>query len=90
MQLDDIKRLAELARMDITEEEMKGIIKDIDPVLAYVDQLKSVDTDSSPVYELKNVGREDEVTNETGRYTEDILREAPDTEKGYVKVKKVL
>ncbi len=88
--IEDIKRLAELARIDVNEEEMKGIINDIDPVLAYVDQLKSVEVDASPTYELKNVGREDEIGNESGSYTEVILREAPDTDKGYIKVHKVL
>ncbi len=91
MELSDIKKLADLARINMTEEEMASIAKDIDPVLEYVDQLKSVVVSSdTPFSLLKNIGREDVVSNESGGYTDAILREAPDTEKGYVKVKKVL
>lgn len=86
-----MKKLADLARINMTEEEMVSIIKDIGPVLEYVDQIKSVVvSESAPFSLLKNVGRDDIVQNESGGCTDVILREAPDTEKGYIKVKKVL
>jgi len=98
MQLSDIKKLAELARIDMSEEEMVGIAKDFDPILAYVSQVQealklsdNMSHDKKPEdYFLHNVMRADVVTNERGQYTEKILSNAPEVEDGYLKVKKIL
>lgn len=39
---------------------------------------------------VKNVLREDGVPHESGKFTEALLAQAPKTEKGYIKVKKIL
>lgn len=97
MQLADIKKLADLARIDMSESEMEGLAKDFDPVLAYVGQvqeaLKSNDEiaeNKTDDYPLHNVMREDVVTNKQGEYTEKIVAEMPDTQDGYLKVKQIL
>lgn len=98
MKLEDIKKLADLARVDMSDEEMTRIAKDFDPILAYVGQVQEAlklkdnkEDDKNPEdYFLHNVMREDVVTNERGQYTEKILDDAPDTENGYIKVKQIL
>jgi len=100
MQLEDIKKLADLARIDMSEEEMKGIAKDFDPILAYVGQVQEASKlisarqglaeKKSEDYFLYNVMREDVVTNNRGEYTEKILNNAPDRENGFLKVKQIL
>jgi aspartyl-tRNA(Asn)/glutamyl-tRNA(Gln) amidotransferase subunit C len=97
MQLEDVKKLANLARIDMSESEMEEIAKDFDSILAYVDQIRKVSASSakqglaeSEDYFLQNVMREDVVTNKTGEYTEKILKNAPDTESGFLKVKQIL
>lgn len=98
MQLEDIKKLADLARIDMSEEEMTGIAKDFEPILAYVGQVKealelseNISHDKKPEdYFLHNVGREDIVTNKRGEYTEKIMNEMPDTQDGFLKVKQIL
>ena len=40
MKLEDIKKLADLARIDMSDEEMEGMAKDFDPILAYVGQVQ--------------------------------------------------
>lgn len=98
MKLEDIKKLAGLARIDMSEEEMVGIAKDFDPILAYVGQVqeaiklnKNIKESQKPENNfLHNVMREDVVTNNRGEYTEDILANAPDTENGFLKVKQIL
>lgn len=100
MQLEDVKKLADLARIDISDDEMKGIAKDFDAILAYVGQVQEasklknvVDTESekSPdSYSLKNVIRDDVITNKREEYTEKILADAPDTQDGFLKVKQIL
>jgi aspartyl-tRNA(Asn)/glutamyl-tRNA(Gln) amidotransferase subunit C len=91
MQLDDIKKLAEMARIDMSEEELKEIANDFDSILAYVGQVELVSVASSEKnYILENVTRDDVVTNPAGTYTDNILAEMPDTQDGFLKVKQIL
>lgn len=98
MTLDDIKKLAEMSRIDMPEEEMEGLIKDFDSILAYVGQVQEVSKlgkdealhENPGNYFLQNIMREDIATNESGKYKEDILANAPDTQNGYLKVKQIL
>lgn len=98
MTLDDIKKLAEMSRIDMAEEEIEGLIKDFDSILAYVGQVQEVSKlgknealhENSDNYFLQNVMREDVVTNESGKYKDDILANAPETQDGYLKVKQIL
>ena len=98
MQLEDIKKLAVLARIDMSDEEMVKIAKDFDPILAYVGQVQEalklsegISLDKKPEnYFLHNVMREDIITNNRGEYTEKIIAEMPDTQDGFLKVKQIL
>ncbi len=98
MQLEDIKKLAQLARIDMSDEEMTKIAKDFDPILAYVSQVQEalklsehISLDKEPEnYFLHNIMREDKVTNNRGEYTEKIMAEVPDTDSGFIKVKQIL
>ncbi|MFA6515404.1 MAG: Asp-tRNA(Asn)/Glu-tRNA(Gln) amidotransferase subunit GatC [Candidatus Paceibacterota bacterium] len=98
MRLEDIKKLADLARIDMSEDEMKEIAKDFDPILAYVGQVQealkiseNISKDKIPDdYFLHNIMREDVVTNKRGEYTDKIINEMPDTQNGYLKVKQIL
>lgn len=98
MKLEDIKKLADMARIDMSNEEMESTAKDFDAILAYVGQVQEVAKLNKIVplhenpsnYFLKNVMREDVITNESGEYTESILTNAPDTQDGYLKVKQIL
>ncbi len=92
MQLDDIKRLAGLARLDIEESELIQIAKSFDPILAYVGQVQEFTDalDTEPVYPLVNVMRDDVVTNTPGEYTERLIEQMPDSQDGFLKVKQIL
>jgi len=92
MQLEDMKKLADMARIDMSDEELKEIANDFDSILAYVSQVKEVSESSEGKTEaiLENVMRDDVVTNTPGQYTEHILAEMPDTQDGFLKVKQIL
>ena len=91
---EEIKKLSELARLDLSLEDEEKYIKDFDSILGYIDQLSKAVTESGKkekdLAELRNVMREDGEPHETGLYTEQILTNMPTTEKGYLKVKKIL
>ncbi len=91
--LDEIKKLARLSRIDLSEEEAESLRGELENILGYVDQLSDVDTEgletTSQVTGLTNQMRKDEIKDyDVGR--EDLLKNAPDSQDGYIKVKKVL
>lgn len=89
--IEEIKNLANLARIEISEEEAKTLTSELDSILGYVGQIKDASADeelSVPV--LRNVMREDEPLNRDNEYTEDILNNAPNREGRYLGVKKIL
>ena len=87
-----IEQIAELARLSLKPEEKEKLKKDLESILAYVEQLKSVPTDSveptSHVLNLENVYRSDEVRPSDVR--EAVLKHAPRREGNFFKVPKVI
>lgn len=91
MLLDDIKKLATMARVDMSDEELIAMANDFEPILAYVSQVQEVEQlDATPVYLLQNVMRDDVVTNTPGIYSEKIIEQMPDSQDGFLKVKQIL
>ncbi len=88
----DIEKLAALSRIKLTEAEMEKLQGEFESILGYISEISEapVTGDSSPVYELKNVMREDGEPHESGIYTDAILKQAPAREGNYLKVKKIL
>jgi aspartyl-tRNA(Asn)/glutamyl-tRNA(Gln) amidotransferase subunit C len=92
MQLADIKKLALMARIDMSEEELVETAEGFDSILAYVGQITEISelSDTNQEELLENVMRDDVATNTSGQYTEKILEEMPDTQDGFLKVKQIL
>jgi aspartyl/glutamyl-tRNA(Asn/Gln) amidotransferase C subunit len=93
METKDIKHLASLARIRVTDTEAEALKKDIDSVLDYVSVVSSItaaDGLTQKVGARYNVFRKDEIINEPGEYTETLLNEAPHRQGNYLKVKKIL
>jgi len=90
---DDVLKLARLARLDLTDEEIEEFTAELSAVLGYVDQLKNVDVTglkpTSQVTGLKNVMREDTVVD-YGVDRDALLRNVPDVQDGQIKVKRMI
>lgn len=88
---EDIKRLADLARIEVSDSEAEGLTSQIDVILDYVGQIQGSTGDIKiETPKLRNVMRDDVVTNIDGEYTEKLLNNAPAREGKYLKVKKIL
>ena len=88
---EDILKLGELAKIEIKSEEIEGFKKDFESILGYINQIESVSVgDVSPLYTTENVAREDVAKNTSGEFSKDLLASAPNTENGFIKVKKIL
>lgn len=87
-----VEYVANLARLNLTEQEKERLTEDMADILAYVDKLNELDTSgvepTSHVIPIYNVLREDVVKESYDR--EIILENAPSKEDGCFKVPKVV
>jgi aspartyl-tRNA(Asn)/glutamyl-tRNA(Gln) amidotransferase subunit C len=89
----DVIKLADLARLELSEEEIERYIKELSAILEYVEQLKDVAVDglkpTNQVSGLKNVWREDKIID-YGYKPEELLKNVPTVQVGYLKVKRMV
>jgi aspartyl-tRNA(Asn)/glutamyl-tRNA(Gln) amidotransferase subunit C len=94
MTKEEVKHLAKLARIELSEIELENFTKEMSAILTYVSSIKEMVGDeviSTPtVGDRFNVFRQDVVTNESNSTTKEILAEMPETEGRYLVVKKIL
>lgn len=78
---NDVKKIAKLARIRLTEGELETYTGELNGILGWVEQLQAVNTDNVPP--MAGVGqytlrmREDKITD--GGIKEDILTNAPES-----------
>ena len=91
MDIKDVENLAELAKIELSPEEKKDILKDMEGILEYVKVVEKVEVGDSATLEhdLRNVWREDEAVGRDFS-KESILSQFPDSQDGFLKVKKIL
>ena len=89
---EDIRHIAELAKLGLTPEEEARFQGQLSAILDYFARLQEVDTSAIPatatVLPVRNVMREDEVQPSLSR--EDALANAPDVADGQFRVRAVL
>jgi aspartyl-tRNA(Asn)/glutamyl-tRNA(Gln) amidotransferase subunit C len=90
MNIKDVENLAELARLELNEEEKAQLLKDMGGILDYVKQVESVEVgDEQLKYDTYNVWREDKI--EDRDFSKDsIIKQFPDSQDNFLKVKKIL
>lgn len=92
----DVEKVAQLAHMEITPEELKVFAPQMAEIVSYVEQLNEVATSNvapalgglTPEGEATDSSREDVVSPSLGQKT--ALAEAPDAASGHFRVPKVL
>lgn len=90
MDIKDVENLAELAKLELSLEEKEEILKDMGGILEYVKQIQEAEIgDVKPEYDLYNVWREDTLIER--EYSMELIKEQfPDSQDGFLKVKKIL
>ena len=90
MEIKDIEKLAELAKIELTDVEKQNLLKDMDGILDYVKQIESVEVEDAQLeYPNRNIWRED-IKKESVFSRDLITGQFPDSKDGFVKVKKIL
>ena len=92
LKLEEIEKLAKLARLEIPAEEKETLRKEVAEILEYVGQIQKLSPQEPPKEAgiIHNVFRDDKGPHQTGEFTDALLANAPDREDGYIKVKKIL
>lgn len=89
---EQVKHVANLARLEITEDEAERFTKQLDAIITFAEQLNELDTTNvEPTYhvlDMKNVFRED--IKEKGLPREAVLKNAPDHQEGQIKVPAII
>jgi aspartyl-tRNA(Asn)/glutamyl-tRNA(Gln) amidotransferase subunit C len=92
----DIAKVAQLAHLELAEQELKTLGPQIADIVAYVEQLNELDTTAvepalgglTPEGEKTDSARADEIEGSLGQQL--ALAEAPDPAAGHFRVPKVL
>ena len=87
-----VSRIANLARIGVTDDEVPALAKELSAILGFVEKLSELDTQGvkplTSAVEDRMRGREDVVTD--GGYAADVLANAPEKDEEYFAVPKVV
>jgi len=90
----DVEYVARLARLALTEEEKERYTAQLASILGYIDVLNKFDTSNVPatthVLPLSNIWREDVAEPNRLGSQQDIIKNAPEAEGPFFKVKKII
>jgi aspartyl-tRNA(Asn)/glutamyl-tRNA(Gln) amidotransferase subunit C len=85
---EQVRHVAELARLGLSDEELEALASQLSTILDYIDMLEQLDTSAIPptaqVGELADVMRDDAVRPSLGQ--EAALSNASSAEDGYFRV----
>lgn len=89
---DDVRHVAKLSAIKITEEEIPQLKRDLGDILGYVERLSTLSTHgvepTSHVHGVVNAFRDDIIKDSFP--TEDVSRNAPDFAAGFFRVPKIV
>ncbi|MEX1000360.1 MAG: Asp-tRNA(Asn)/Glu-tRNA(Gln) amidotransferase subunit GatC [Thermodesulfobacteriota bacterium] len=89
---DDVVKVAELARLEVTEEETAIFTEQLGNILEYIEKLNELDTDNveptSHVLDISTPLREDKVVKWLS--IEEVLQNAPESEDDFFVVPQVI
>ena len=89
---EEVKKVANLARLELDENEISNHAKQLEKILDYIRQLEKIDTSDIPcttrAIEVMKVFRKDE--NKNSDCNEELLELGPSREDKYFKVPKII
>jgi len=91
---EQVRHIAKLARIELSEKELKKFQRELSSILDYFDILKKIDTEKvEPTFHIEKkikVMREDIADSEDSKVVDKIIEAAPDKKEKYFKVKAIL
>ncbi len=92
---EEVKHIAKLSRLELTEKEIEDMQKNLSAVLDYFNLLKKADTSKvkrkpAIVKVTEEQARKDEAVSVNREVAEKIIKSFPDKKDDYIKVKTIL
>ena len=88
----ELQNLAKLSHLQLDEEESDALVLELSKVLEYFSSLQEIDTKNVKIsghpLKIVNTYRADKISD--SMKTEDVLKNAPQRNKNFFKIKKVL
>jgi len=88
----EVEHIANLARIELTEEEKRNFTEQFNTILEYFEIINDLDTEDVPptshVLDVTNALREDKVNPSLAM--EEVLKNASKKERGFVKAPKII
>jgi len=90
--VEEVKKLAALARIRVEDSELEKFTSEFDAILAYIGQLESLQLPASSFQlpALRNVMREDGEPRAPDTYTEKLVNQFPAREGNALVVKQII
>ena len=90
---EDVKYVSTLSRIKMNDKELEAFTRELDKILEYMNKLNELNTDNvkptAHILDIKNVKREDKLTDKS-LTNDEALQMAPEKERGFFKVPKVI
>jgi len=91
---EEVKHIAKLARLGLTEEEITKFQRELSKILDYIEKLKEVDISkvepTSHSILVENIMRIDELKKEKIEIGKKLVEMAPEKKSGFLKTKSIL
>ena len=91
---NEVQHVAKLARLGLSQDEINKMGKELSSILDYFRLLDELDVSkvSAAFYAipLKSVMREDKIEKKDRKEADELLSQAPQREKRYIRVKEIL
>ena len=87
-----VRHIAKLARLQMSEDEVEGLVPELNNILGWIEQLGEVNTDGiEPLTAVidQKLRLRDDVVND-GNCRDEVLKNAPDAQHGFFAVPKVI
>ncbi len=89
----EVQHIAKLARLGLSKQEIGKFQKELSKILDYIEKLKEVDISNiepaSHAVKVENVMREDREISKLKAQSSKLMKLAPETKDGYLKVKSI-
>lgn len=92
LSIDDVKKIAKLSRLKISEEDAVKFQNDLNKIFPWIEQLSAVNTDNiEPLVGVENqaINMREDVVTETD-LSKEIFNKSPSSKYGYFAVPKVV
>jgi len=91
---EEVKKIAKLARLGLSEKEIEKFQKDLSSILDYFEKLKEIDVSNvsatSHSIEIENVTRGDNIESIKPDTQKNLMALMPEKKESYLKVKSIL